>query len=71
MEASGNLFNKHFRNSKEILELAKKYKEKNARKNKLIKELYAKIKDREEVSKKLMKHLKNITQIKHKVHLKK
>ena len=38
MEASENLFNKQFRNGKEILELTKKYKETNARKNKLIKD---------------------------------
>ena len=58
MEASENLFNKQFRNEKEILELTKKYKETNARKNKLIKELHAKIKDREEVSKKADETLK-------------
>ena len=58
MEASENLFNKQFRNGKEILELTKKYKETNARKNKLIKELHAKIKDREEVSKKADEALK-------------
>ena len=58
MEASENLFNKQFRNGKEILELTKKYKETNARKNKLIKELHAKIKDRVEVSKKADEALK-------------
>ena len=58
MEASENLFNKQFRNGKEILELTKKYKETTAKKNKLIKELHAKIKDREEVSKKADEALK-------------
>ena len=58
MEASKNLFNKQFRNDKEILEVTKKYKETNARKNKLIKELHAKIKYREEVSKKSDEALK-------------
>ena len=58
MEASENLFNKQFRNGKEILELTRKYKETNARRNKLIKELHAKIKDREEVSKKADEALK-------------
>ena len=51
MEASENLFNKQFRDAKEILELSKKYKESNNKKNKMIKELHAEIKDREEVNK--------------------
>ena len=51
MEASENLFNKQFRDAKEILELSKKHKESNAKTNKMVKELRAKIKDREEVSK--------------------
>ena len=58
MEASENLFNKQFRNAKEILELSKKYKESNAKTNKIIKELSAEIKDREEVSKNTDKALK-------------
>ena len=51
MEASENLFNKQFRDSKEILELSKKYKESNTKTDKMIKKLSADIKDREEVSK--------------------
>ena len=58
MEASENLFNKQFRDAKEILELSKKYKESNAKTNKIIKELSAEIKDREEVSKNADKALK-------------
>ena len=58
MEASENLFNKQFRNAKEILELSKKYKESNAKTNKIIKELSAEIKDREEFSKNTDKALK-------------
>ena len=58
MESSENLFNKQFRNAKEILELSKKYKESNAKTNKMIKELRAEIKDREEVSKNTDKVLK-------------
>ena len=56
MEASGNLFNKQFRDVKEILEFNKKYKESNAKTDKIIKELSAEIKVREEVSE---NHLKN------------
>ena len=41
METSENLFNKQFRDAKEILELSKKYKESNAKKDKMIKELHA------------------------------
>ena len=51
MEASENLFNKQFRDSKEILELSKNYKESNTKTDKMIKKLSADIKDREEVSK--------------------
>ena len=58
MEASENLFNKQFRDAKEILELSKKYKESNAKADKMIKELHAEIKDREEVSKNTDKSLK-------------
>ena len=58
MEASENLFNKQFRDAKEILELSKKYKESNAKTNKMIKELRAEIKDREEVSRNTDKVLK-------------
>ena len=58
MEASENLFNKQFRDAKEILELSKKYKESNAKTNKIIKELSAEIKDREELSKNADKALK-------------
>ena len=58
MEASENLFNKQFRDAKEILELSKKYKESNAKKDKMIKELHAEIKDREEVNKNTDKALK-------------
>ena len=58
MEASENLFNKQFRDAKEILELSKKYKKSNAKTNKMVKELRAKIKDREEVSKNTDKVLK-------------
>ena len=58
MKASENLFNKQFRDAKEILELGKKYKESNAKTNKMIKELRAEIKDREEVSKNTDKVLK-------------
>ena len=58
MESSENLFNKQFKNAKEILELSKKYKESNAKTNKMIKELRAEIKDREEVSKNTDKVLK-------------
>ena len=58
MEASENLFNKQFRDAKEILELGKKYKESNAKTDKMIKELRAEIKDREEVSKNTDKVLK-------------
>ena len=35
MEASENLFNKQFRDAKEILKLSKKYKESNAKTNKI------------------------------------
>ena len=66
MEASENLFNKQFRDAKEILELSKKYKESNAKTNK--------IKERLKIEKKLVKilikQLKNITQKKHKGRLK-
>ena len=58
MEASENLFNKQFRDAKEILELIKKYKESNVKKDKMIKELHAEIKDREEVNKNTDKALK-------------
>ena len=58
MEASENLFNKQFRDVKEILELSKKYKESSAKTDKMIKELSAEIKDREEVSKNTDKALK-------------
>ena len=58
MEASQNLFNKQFRDAKEILELSKKYKESSAKRDKMIKELTAEIKDREEVSKNTNKKLK-------------
>ena len=52
------MFNKQFRDAKEILELSKKYKESNAKTGKIIKELSAEIKDREEVSKNTDKELK-------------
>ena len=71
MEASENLFNKQFRNGKEILELTKKYKETNARKMNSLKNYMLRLKIEKKLVKKLMKHLKNITQIKHKVCLKK
>ena len=58
MEASENLFNKQFRDGREILELSKKYKESSAKTDKMIKELSAEIKDREEVSKNTDKALK-------------
>ena len=58
MEASENLFNKQFRDAKEILELSKKYKESSAKTDKMIKELSDKIKDREEFSKNTDKKLK-------------
>ena len=58
MEASQNLFNKQFKDAKEILELSKKYKESSAKRDKMIKELTAEIKDREEVSKNTNKKLK-------------
>ena len=58
MEASENLFNKQFRDVKEILELSKKYKKLSAKTDKTIKELSAEIKDREEVSKNTDKALK-------------
>ena len=58
MEASENLFNKQFRDDKEILELSKKYKESSAKTDKMIKELSAEIKGREEVSKNTNKKLK-------------
>ena len=58
MEASENLFNKQFRDVKEILELRKKYKESSAKTDKMIKELSAEIKDRKEVSKNTNKKLK-------------
>ena len=58
MEVSKNLFNKQFRDAREILELSKKYKESNAIKDKMIKELHAEIKDREEVNKNTDKALK-------------
>ena len=51
MEASENLFNKQFRDTKEILELDKKYKESRAKTDKMIKKLSDKIKNREEASK--------------------
>ena len=56
MEASENLFNKQFRDAKEILELSKKYKESNDKKGKMIKELHAEIKDREKVNKAIKKY---------------
>ena len=58
METSENLFNKQFRDVKEILELSKKYEESSAKTDKMIKELSAEIKDREEVSKNTNKALK-------------
>ena len=58
MEASENLFNKQFRDAKQILELSKKYKESNTKTDKMTKELSADIKDREEVSKNTDKALK-------------
>ena len=58
MEASENLFNKQFRDAKEILELSKKYKESSAKTDKMIKKLSAEIKDREEVSKNTDKAIK-------------
>ena len=58
MEASENLFNKQFRDAKEILELSKKNKESSAKTDKMIKELSAEIKDREEVSKNTNKEIK-------------
>ena len=58
MEASENLFNKQFRDAKEILELSKKYKESSTKIDKMINELSAEIKDREEVSKNTDKALK-------------
>ena len=58
MEASENLFDKQFRDAKEILELSKKYKESSAKTDKMIKELSAEIKDREEGSKNTNKVLK-------------
>ena len=58
MEASENLFNKQFRDAKEILELRKKYKESSAKTDKMIKKLSAEIKDREEVSKNTDKAIK-------------
>ena len=58
MEASENLFNKQFRDAKEILELSKKYKESSVKTDKMITELSAEIKDREEVSKNTNKVLK-------------
>ena len=58
LEASENLFNKQFRDAKEILELSKKYKESIAKTDKIIKELSAEIKDREKVSKNTNKVLK-------------
>ena len=58
METSENMFNKQFRDVKEILELSKKYKESSAKKDEMIKELSAEIKDREEVSKNTNKELK-------------
>ena len=58
MEASENLFNKQFKDAKEILELSKKYKESSAKTDKMIKELSADIKDREEVNKNTDKALK-------------
>ena len=58
MEASENVFNKQFRDAKEILELSKKYKESSAKTDKVTKELSAEIKDREEVSKNTDKALK-------------
>ena len=51
MEASENLFNKQFRDTKEISELDKKYKESRAKTDKMIKKLSDKIKNREEASK--------------------
>ena len=58
MEASENLFNKQFRDAKEILESSKKYKESSTKTDKMIKELSAEIKDREEVSKNTNKEIK-------------
>ena len=58
MEASENLFDKQFRDAKEILELSKKYKESSAKTDKMIRELSAEIKDREEGSKNTNKVLK-------------
>ena len=66
MEASENLFNKQFRDAKEILELSKKYKESNAKKDKMLR-----LKIEKRLIKILIKHLKNITQKKHKGRLKK
>ena len=58
MEASENLFNKQFKDTKEILELDKKYMESRAKTDKTITELHAKIKDREEFTKNTGKALK-------------
>ena len=58
MESSENLFNKQFRDAKEILELSKKYKDLSAKTDKMIEESSAEIKDREEVSKNTNKVLK-------------
>ena len=52
------MFNKKFRDVKEILELSKNYKESSAKTDKMIKELSAEIKDREEDSKNTDKALK-------------
>ena len=58
MEASENLFNKKFKDVKEILELNKKYNESRTKTDKMIKKLSAEIKDGEEVSKNTNKALK-------------
>ena len=75
MKASKNLSNKQVRDAKKTLELSKKYSELNAKSiaktYKQIEEIIAKNKAKEEVVKMLMKYLKNITQKKHKEHLKK
>ena len=52
------MFNKQFKDVKEILESNKKYKESRAKTDKTIKKLSAYIKDREEVSKNTDKKLK-------------
>ena len=75
MKASKNLSNKQVRDAKKTLELSKKYSELNAKSiaktDKQIEGIIAKNKAKEEVVKILKKYLKNITQKKHKEHLKK